>query len=89
MEQDKMACAVSVTVGLQLLLCVAACVTGSTHQNRELYVISTPNQQCPQDYYYNCSILLDYLQNMSVIITSITANTKHLLLLKDKTFLER
>ena len=48
MERDKTACAVSVTVGLQLL-CVAACDTGSTHQNRELYVISTPKQQCPQD----------------------------------------
>ena len=59
---------VSVTVGL-LLLCVAACATGSTHQNRELYV-STPNQQCPQDY--NCSILLDYLQNVSATFTSNT-----------------
>ena len=80
MKRNEMVYAVSVTVGL-LLLCIAACATRSAHQNRELYVTSTPNQQCPQDYH--CSVFLDYLQSVSTIITSITANTKHLLLLKD------
>ena len=66
--ENRMALALTVCVGAQLL-CIAVLVLSSAG-HRELYIKSTPDQQCPQGYL--CLTFLDCLHNISAAFTTNT-----------------